>query len=483
VTAEFDSATLRQRAKRGVVFLALRTVAVQATTLVGNIALARQLTASEFGVFGVVQFVLSLFTLLGDVGLGAALIQRSQTPTREELSSVFWLQFAIALAVVGAVLGLSPWVLGFWPDLPTPAVKLVQWLSVSFVFVMLRAIPSVLLERQLSFGKLALLEFSGTLTFYATAVSLAYTGHGVDALLWAVLIQALILAILVFALCPWWPGFVFQTSFVRSVLGYGFAYQTKNLVGFANSAVVPLVAGRWIGTAAVGYLTWAQSAAYQPLRVVQLLARVNFPVLSRAQDPEEFRRFVTRGLELSGLAAFAFVAVCLGLGEHLVRWIYGEKWIPALPVFYVFVVSMGTAFIAPLATSTLEAAGKPRLTALMSSAWTLLNWVAVGAAMLVEQSVLVFALAYSVHVFVGNGVALYVLRREVAGLDVSRVLISSALATAIAAWVGRLLMPADPSAWSVIGIGGAILACFVAFTFVTNRRIYRELIATAGFSR
>jgi hypothetical protein len=44
-------------------------------------------------------------------------------------------------------------------------------------------------------------------------------------------------------------------------------------------------------------------------------------------------------------------------------------------------------------------------------------------------------------------------------------------------------MPADPSAWSVIGIGGAILACFVAFTFVTNRRIYRELIATAGFSR
>lgn len=483
MTTELDSATLRQRAKRGVVFLGLRTVAVQVITLCGNIALARQLAASEFGVFGVLQFVLTLFTLFGDVGLGAALIQRAEAPTREELSSVFWVQLGVGLFVVLAVLGLSPWVVEFWPDLPEGAVTLLQWLSVSFVFVMMRSIPSVLLERQLSFGKLALVELTNTLAFYVTAVALAYSGSGVAALMWAVLVQAAASLAAVFGLHPWFPRFAFDTSFLRSVLRYGFAYQSKNLVGFANSAVIPLVAGRWIGTTAVGYLTWAQSAAFQPLRVVQLLARVNFPVLSRVREPSEFRRFIVRSLELSALVSLAFMAVCLGLGEHLVRWIYGEKWIPALPVLYVFVASMGTAFVAPLATSALEATGKPRLTAVMSLAWTLLNWLAVGVAMSFDRSVEVFAIAYSVHVFVGNGAALYILRKEVGALDVTRSFVTSALATAIAAWAGRMLTPADPSAWIVLAIGGGILFAFVAITFALNPRVYRELIATAGLRR
>ncbi len=480
VNVDLDPRALRQRAKRGFVFLAARTLAVQALTFFGNVALARQLTAREFGVFGVVQFVLSLFTLLGDVGLGAALIQRPQLPTRSELSSVFWLQLGLGVVVVAVVSGAAPWVVPLWPDLPSGADRLLQWLSLSFVFVMLRVIPSVLLERQLSFGKLALFEFASTLAFYVTAVTLAYSGQGVEALLWAVLAQTIAAAVVVFTLHPWRPQFSFDLPFLRSVLSFGAAYQTKNLVGFANNAIVPLVAGRWIGTAAVGYLTWAQSAAYQPLRAVQLLARVNFPVLSRVEDRTEVRRFIERGLELGALAAFVFVAVCFGLGEHLVRWIYGEKWIPALPVFYVFVASMGSAFIAPLATSALEAAGKPRLTALMSLSWVILNWVAVGVAMCFERTVLVFAAAYSVHVFVGNGAALYVLRREVPGLDVTRVFVTSVLAAVAAAWLGRLALPSNPSTLAIVAVAGLIGVVFVLMTAVTNQRVYRDLLQSSG---
>lgn len=167
----------------------------------------------------------------------------------------------------------------------------------------------------------------------------------------------------------------------------------------------------------------------------------------------------------------------------MVRWIYGERWIPALPVFYVFVATMGAAFIAPLATSALEAAGQPRLTAAMSLAWTLLNWAVVGGAMWFTQSVLAFAVAYSVHVFVGNGVALYVLRRQVPGLDVARVLLTGVLAAAASAGLGRLVMPANPGAWSILGAGCAVAALFVGLTFAANRRVYREWIATSGLRR
>lgn len=477
---ELDATTLRQRAKRGVVFLGARAVAVQAITLGGNIALARQLTPSEFGTFGVVQFVLSLFTLMGDVGLGAALIQRAETPTRDELSSVFWLQLAIGAVVFAVILGVSPWVVGFWPDLPGEALDLLRTLAVSFVFVMLRGVPCVLLERELSFGKLAVLELMLSCGFYVTATLLAYQGHGARSLLWAVMAQTALGVVLSFAFHPWRPRLAFRPSFIRSIVGYGVAYQSKTLVGFANGALVPLVAGRALGTAAVGYLTWAQSASSQPLRIVALLARVSFPLLSRVQDnPEAMRRVVERTLQLSAMLVFAFLAVCFGLGEHLVRLVYGERWLPALPVFYVLVGSMGVSFIAPIITSALEAVGKARLTAGLSLAWVVVNWACVGLTMAVHPTQVAFAVAFSVHVLVGNLAVLVVLARELPGVALARVFGTSAVAATLAAVSARVIAPSGAAVSTVVvGLLATVLVYIVGVT-ASNLRFVRGLLQTA----
>lgn len=479
MTTELDSATLRKRAKRGVVFLAVRAVAVQAITLFGNIALARQLTASEFGVFSVVQFVLALFTLMGDVGLGAALIQRAETPTRDELASVFWLQAGIGVLLFAVIWGASPWVIGFWPDLPTEALDLLRVLAVSFIFVMLRAVPCVLLERELSFGKMAVLELLLTCGFYATATTLAYQGYGARALLWAVLVQAALGVVISFALSLWRPHFAFHASFIRSILGYGIAYQSKTLIGFANGGLIPLVGGRVLGTVAVGHLTWAQSASNQPMRIVALLARVSFPLLSREGNPDERRRVVERTLQLSAMAVFAFEAVCFGLGEHVVRLVYGERWLPALPIFYVLVASVGVGFFVPIVTSALEAMGKPRLTAGLSLAWVILNWACVCLTMFVQPTELAFALAYSVHVLVGNLAVLIVLRKELPGVALARVFASSVVAAAAAALVGRVIAPGGDSLVRVVFALLATLGGYALLASALNFRLVRGLLDTA----
>jgi len=79
-----------------VFLLAGRTVSQQIVILGGNVYLARLLGPGEFGAFWIVQFALSFFTLFGDVGLGAALIQKKDAATQDELSSVFWSQILLA---------------------------------------------------------------------------------------------------------------------------------------------------------------------------------------------------------------------------------------------------------------------------------------------------------------------------------------------------------------------------------------------------
>src|SRR4051794_31103425 len=85
-----DVETIKHRARRGVLILALRTVLVQIAVLGGQVALARLLDPRDFGVFAIVQFALSFFTFFGDAGLGASLIQKKIAPTHRELSSVFF---------------------------------------------------------------------------------------------------------------------------------------------------------------------------------------------------------------------------------------------------------------------------------------------------------------------------------------------------------------------------------------------------------
>src|SRR5262249_54009145 len=94
---------LRKRARAGIFFLALRTTALQLMIMGGEVYVRRLLTPADFGAFAIAQFALVFFNQLGDAGLGGALIQKKDEPTQVELSSIWWLQVILALAVVAAM--------------------------------------------------------------------------------------------------------------------------------------------------------------------------------------------------------------------------------------------------------------------------------------------------------------------------------------------------------------------------------------------
>jgi hypothetical protein len=74
-----------------------------------------------------------------------------------------------------------------------------------------------------------------------------------------------------------------------------------------------------LGTAAVGYLTWALSTAYFATKVGgHPGAHRVFPLFSRLQhDTRAGRRVARRMIQRHGIAVFAWIGLCLGLGEQL----------------------------------------------------------------------------------------------------------------------------------------------------------------------
>lgn len=457
-----DAAQLRRRARMGVVLLTLRTIAQQFIVLGGMVYLARLLGPTDYGTFWLVQFALSFFTLFGDAGLGAALVQQRSAPTHDELSTIFWAQLAMGCAVVALVFAAAPFVVRFWPDLPPSSENLMRALSGGFLLVSLRGLPAILMERNLEFGRLAVLDVVLSITFYGAAVVLAALGWGVKSLIAAVLLQGLVGLVVAYSMRPFAPGLVFDRRGIIPVLRFGVAFQTKAAVGFVNGAVTPILGGRMLGREQFGIVSWSQNTAWFSLKVVDILSRVNFPLFSRLQDrPVEFARTLEASVRLCAVATFFMVALFLGLGPGIVEVLYGAKWLPALPTLYVFAVVITIGFVSPILAGALDAIGKPQIVMRLSIAWTLLNWVAVRVAMWISPTMLAFALGLCVHVVFGNLAVVYVMKRmfpEARFLAVVRTCVAACAVVSVGArW---LVLPWLKGPMTLVG---ATLLCAAAF--------------------
>src|SRR5262249_26316233 len=139
----------------------------------------------------------------------------------------------------------------------------------------------------------------------------------------------------------------------------------------------------------------------------------------------------------------------------------GDKWIPALPTFYVFAAAISIGFIVPIMNGALDALGVPQVMFRLGIAWTLLNWIAVFVAMHIRADALTFALGYVVHILVGNLAVMFGVKRLLPGTRMRPLLMPGFIAGGVMGLMSRwLLLP-----WSSgpIGLIVAILAAAALF--------------------
>lgn len=405
------SLALQRKAKLGAIALAIRGVIMQFVVLGGDVYLRRRLDPFDFGLFAIVQFALAFFAFFGDAGLGGALIQKKDEPTQRELSSIWMLQVLLSLATVIVIWLTAPYIVRFWPDMKPEGVWVLRALSIDLLLTGMRSVPMLLLERQMEFRRLSVLDVILNLGFYATAVTLAGFGFGVMSLVWAVLTQGLLGLIGAFLARPWRPSLVLDRQLLKPIVNFGVTYQVKNLIGFSASAIAPIYGGRALGQAGLGFVNWAQSTAYFPLKLVQIMSRVSFPLFSRLQDDRPaFARSLERSLQICALGTLYFVGLGWALGPNLIHTLVTDKWMPALPLFYVYVSGISIGFLAPLVAPALDAIGKPQIMARFSVGWTLATF-AIVVFTTPRWGALGFVVGSCIPMVVGNALLFYVTMR------------------------------------------------------------------------
>jgi O-antigen/teichoic acid export membrane protein len=355
--------------------LLIRQVLTKLIFLGANIALARLLVPQIFGVYAIVSFIVQFFSVFGEVGLGAALIQKRDQLKPSELSSIFWFQQAVTWCMALILIVAAPLMVTYYPSLPAFGVWLVRAMAVSLVIMSLKGVPIIQLERNLDFRRIAYINISESFSFHAVAVGLAFAGFGVWSFVVAAICRSVVSVAMVFNCSRWRPAFEFDFAAVRQLLRFGIPYQGNNVLGFVADAVTPIFVGVYAGAAAVGLVNWAKSFAFAPLMISEPFGRIAFPTFSRIQAyRDSLARTVERSIRMMTLIMFPITAAMLAAAPELIRLVYTEKWLPALPAFYFFCTSpMVIGIMLPMYSAIL-AIGNSKALLQMMILLLLLEW-------------------------------------------------------------------------------------------------------------
>jgi len=334
---KIDVQEVRSRAARGNRQLLTRQAVIQFLNFFGGVIIARVLSPEEVGLFVIVSFIIGIFGFLGDLGLGASLIQRKNELTDRDLQIAFSLQTGLLFVLVTALIFLTPFLVWFYPNVKADFSRPVEVMAVSLFMISWRSISVIQMERRLIFNKIALIEIIESLLYQGTAVVFAVSGYGIWSLVLAFLLRSIAGAVLAYFFAPWPVRLRFNLPESRKLLRFGIPFQYQFFVNQLTSAVTPALVGAVAGPLAVGYLSWALSLAAKPLMIVDNISRVGFPLFSRLQnDRAAFFDALTRYLVWVSLVNVLWAVLICCAGRELVEIIYTAKWLGAVPALIIF---------------------------------------------------------------------------------------------------------------------------------------------------
>src|SRR5437867_9277254 len=164
--------------------------------------LARLLVPQDFGLFAMVTTVMGFLRIFQDAGLSMATVQRQEI-THAQVSNLFWVNVAVGGVATLFVSSSAPAIAWFYREPRLVSMTLV--LSITFVLTSSAVQHIALLNRQMRFGVIAIIDVVSMLAGYLTGIALALSEYGYWALVFAYVVQVTIRLVLAWSMSRWRP--------------------------------------------------------------------------------------------------------------------------------------------------------------------------------------------------------------------------------------------------------------------------------------
>ncbi len=315
------------------------------TLLLVTSILARLLTKDEIGVVGAAVVAINYLTIIKDLGLGAALIQK-RGDVNEAANTVFTINIILGFLLSLLVIPLAPFV-GDYYNAPQ-VTSVLRWLGISFAINAFGAVHVVWLLRDLDYRRKALPEMGNSLVKAVVSIWMALAGFGVWSLVAGQIAGAVASVILVWILLPWRPRLSIDRGIAASLFKFSSSIVGSDVLTVFIDNVDYLIVGRLFGLAALGVYTFAyRLPELLVIGNLWILGTIAFPAFASIQDkPDEMRRGFLGSVRLVELIVTPIALGLIVAADPLVRVVFGQEWLDIIPILrvlaaYAWIYSIG----------------------------------------------------------------------------------------------------------------------------------------------
>ena len=333
-------ASLTRQAASGAKWTTFASIATALISVVQISVLARYLKPSDFGAVALLLVILEICNVFVRVGFSDVLVVKSEA-TRRQLSTLYWVNVAVGVAIYALLFVLAPWFGGLFTTVDLTGMARVMGLILLSGALVVQF--DALMRREMMLRQLALFRTATQLAGLVVAVWLAVAGYGAWALIFAHLAAQLGMNLLLWGIAVqqrWLPGRWGRLSEITELLHFGAYRIGASLIYALNSRVDQLSIGAFLGPAALGYYNLAFNLAMQPFqRINPILTQVSFPIFAKVKnDNGKLLKGYRKGLRLLVCVNAPLLLGLAVIAPLLVPALLGPRWQPVIPVVQVLTV-------------------------------------------------------------------------------------------------------------------------------------------------
>ena len=336
----------------------LEALSTKGISVIISIILARLLLPENYGIVGITDIIVSFSGIFVQNGINTSLIRKEKVDD-QDYSNAFFFCMAIAAILYSLFFIFAPQIANFYSEpLVAPVIR-VQMLSL-FLYA-LGTVRSAIITREFKFKQLCIINLIANVVSGIIGIIIAFNGGGVWALVIYTLARDGLSALLLFFAVRWKLIFKVSIYKLKMLISFSIWVLVATLFDFFGNNIYNMLIGKYYSIADLGYFNKGnQLPQIICLYVFGAITSVLLPTMSQAQNDIPRLKRITK--KITRMSVYIIYPMMVGLavvGERLVPFLFSEKWIPCVPIFWASCVIYAVNPCRNINIQLLYAKGKP----------------------------------------------------------------------------------------------------------------------------
>lgn len=319
--------SLKKNAIKGLKWTTIGTIGRSVFQLLQISILARYLPKEAFGLVAMALFVIQFSTIFVDMGMTSAILHR-QNATKKEYSSIYWLNIFIAVFLYGLLYLIAPFAATFYEE--TELVILIPILGLNLLLLATGRQHRTIMQKEFNFSAIAKIELLSYFIGLISAVLFAINGFDLYSLVYSTLIASFISnALFLYLNLKKNPiSLYFKLKDTKPFLKIGGYTMGSSLLDFFSREIDVLIIGKMLGSESLGLYSIAKQLVLKIYAIINpIILTVLSPILSSIQnDKERMKYYYLKVVRLLATVNFPIYLAVIVLSKEILTILYGTEY-------------------------------------------------------------------------------------------------------------------------------------------------------------